>query len=41
MEALFITMMALVVLLTGFVSAVVLWKLFKADNNSGHQADHI
>ncbi len=41
MEALFITMMALVVLLTGFVSLLVLWRLFKADNNSGHQADHI
>jgi hypothetical protein len=32
MEALFISMMALVVLLTGYVALVVLYKLMKADN---------
>jgi hypothetical protein len=41
MEAVFISLMALVVLLTGFVAVLVLWRLLKADNNSGHQADHI
>lgn len=30
MEALFITLMALVVLLTGYVALVVLFRLFKA-----------
>jgi hypothetical protein len=33
MEALFISMMALVVLLTGYVALVVLYKLLKADNS--------
>ena len=33
MEALFITLMALVVLLTGWVALVVLYKLVKADNS--------
>jgi hypothetical protein len=33
MEAFFIALMALVVLLTGYVSAVVLYKLLKADNS--------
>lgn len=32
MEAFFIALMAAVVLLTGWVSAVVVYKLFKADN---------
>jgi hypothetical protein len=32
MEAVFIGLMALVVLLTGYVSMVVLYKLFKAEN---------
>jgi hypothetical protein len=32
MEAVFISLMALVVLLTGWVALVVLYKLFKADN---------
>jgi hypothetical protein len=32
MEAVFIALMALVVLLTGYVSLVVLYKLFKAEN---------
>ena len=32
MEAVFIGLMALVVLLTGYVSLVVLYKLFKAEN---------
>jgi hypothetical protein len=41
MEAVFISLMALVVLLTGFVAVLVLWRLLKADNSSGHQADHI
>lgn len=31
MEAVFITLMALVVLLTGYVALVVLYKLLKAD----------
>jgi hypothetical protein len=31
MEAVFITLMALVVLLTGYVALVVLYKLFKAN----------
>ncbi len=31
MEAVFIALMALVVLLTGFVALVVLYNLFKAD----------
>ena len=31
MEAVFISLMALVVVLTGFVSLVVLYKLFKAN----------
>lgn len=33
MEALIITLMALVVLLTGCVAIVVLFKLLKAENN--------
>jgi hypothetical protein len=32
MEAVFIGLMALVVLLTGYVSLLVLYKLFKAEN---------
>jgi hypothetical protein len=32
MEAVFIALMALVVLLTGYVALVVLWNLFKTDN---------
>jgi len=32
LEAVLIALMAAVVLMTGFVSAVVLYKLFKADN---------
>lgn len=32
MEAVFISLMALVVLLTGYVSLVVLYKLFKTEN---------
>lgn len=32
MEAVFIGLMALVVLLTGYVSLLVLFKLFKAEN---------
>jgi len=32
LEAVLIALMALVVLMTGFVSVVVLYKLFKADN---------
>ena len=31
MEAVFIALMGLVVLLTGYVSLVVLWNLFKTD----------
>jgi len=31
MEAVFIALMGLVVLLTGYVSLLVLWNLFKAD----------
>lgn len=31
MEAVFIALMALVVLLTGWVSLVVIWNLFKTD----------
>ena len=38
MEAVFIALMALVVLLTGWVSVIVLWKLFKDDN--GNDARH-
>lgn len=34
MEAVFIALMALVVLLTGWVSLIVLWKLFKDDNGN-------
>jgi len=34
MEAVFIALMALVVLLTGWVSVIVLWKLFKDDNGN-------
>lgn len=34
MEAVFIALMALVVLLTGWVSIIVLWKLFKDDNGN-------
>jgi hypothetical protein len=33
MEAVFIALMALVVLLSGFVALVVLYKLMKADNS--------
>jgi hypothetical protein len=33
MEALFIALMALVVLLTGWVALIVLYKLVKADNS--------
>jgi hypothetical protein len=33
MEAVFIALMAAVVLLSGFVSLVVLYKLMKADNS--------
>lgn len=33
MEAFFIALMALVVLLTGYVSVVVIYKLMKADNS--------
>jgi hypothetical protein len=32
MEAVFIALMALVVLMTGWVSLLVLWRLFRADN---------
>jgi hypothetical protein len=32
MEAIFISLMALVVLLSGYVSILVLYKLLKADN---------
>lgn len=32
MEAVFIALMALVVLLSGYVSVVVLYNLFRADN---------
>lgn len=32
MEAVFISLMALVVLLTGYVALLVLYKLFKADH---------
>jgi hypothetical protein len=32
MEAVFISLMALVVLLTGYVALVVLYKLFKTEN---------
>jgi hypothetical protein len=31
MEAVFITLMSLVIVLTGYVALVVLYKLFKAD----------
>jgi hypothetical protein len=41
MEAVFISLMALVVLLTGFVAALVLWKLLKADNDPGSTTRHI
>jgi uncharacterized Tic20 family protein len=41
MEAVFISLMALVVLLTGFVAALVLWKLLKADNDAGSRTRHI
>jgi hypothetical protein len=33
MEAFLITLMALVVVLTGYVSLLVVYKLFKADNS--------
>jgi hypothetical protein len=33
MEAVFIALMALVVLLTGYVALVVLYRLFKTDND--------
>lgn len=33
MEAVFIALMALVVLLSGYVSLVVIYKLLKADNS--------
>jgi hypothetical protein len=33
MEAAFIALMALVVLLTGYVALVVLYRLFKTDND--------
>lgn len=33
MEAVFISLMALVLLLTGYVALVVLYKLFKADGS--------
>jgi hypothetical protein len=33
MEALFISLMALVVLLTGYVALLVLYRLLKADNS--------
>jgi cell division protein FtsL len=33
MEAVFIALMAVVVLLSGFVAALVLYKLLKADNS--------
>jgi len=33
MEAVFISLMAMVVLLTGWVSLVVLYNLFKTENN--------
>ena len=33
MEAFFIALMALVVLLTGYVSVVVIYKLMKAENS--------
>jgi hypothetical protein len=33
MEAVFIALMALVVLLTGYVALVVLWHLFKAERS--------
>ncbi len=36
MEAFFIALMAAVVLLTGYVSILVLYKLFKADNGTGN-----
>ncbi len=34
MEAVFIALMALVVLLTGYVSAVVVWNLVQDDNGN-------
>ena len=34
MEAVFIALMGLVALLTGFVSLVVLWNLFKTDRGA-------
>ena len=37
MEAVFIALMALVVLLTGYVALVVLWNLFKADNQTARR----
>jgi hypothetical protein len=33
MEAVFIALMALVVLVTGYVALVVLWNLFKAERS--------
>ncbi len=36
MEAFFIALMATVVLLIGYGSLVVLYKLFKADNGTGN-----
>jgi hypothetical protein len=38
MEAFFIALMAAVVLLTGYVSLVVLYKLFRANNGAVNRA---
>jgi hypothetical protein len=38
MEAVFISLMALVVLLSGWVGLVVLYKLFRADNGADNGA---
>ena len=37
MEAVFIALMALVVLLSGWVSIIVVWHLFKADNQTSRR----
>jgi hypothetical protein len=36
MEAFFIGLMAAVVVLTGYVSVLVVYRLFKADNGTDH-----
>ena len=40
MEAFFIALMSGVVLLTGYVSLVVLYKLFRTDHRADHRADN-